>query len=600
VSERSLSVLRAALDAALVGQDEAKTGLLMALLAREHAYLEGPPGSGKTQLAEALAVSSGARVAGVHFDRDVKQTDLLGNIRIRRRPFGSGERIVRELEEGPLLRAEVAVLDDLDRAPREAIRPLLRILGQRVGLETVVATGSSPRSDACVEPLEPGARDRFAIQIRMRGLLVSGVFAQARALLDRPTGEPALPRLTPLERRELQDRVARIPLDDSVRHDLVSLVRTLAGALGREAAAVLTDRVFAGAAVRILRAHAVVRGGARVEREDLRALRLMLGARLPESARDLFDGLLAEFLKGEETRSGEMVAGLQVGQSSGPGGAGLRAARFESLPPGLESPLEGRAEERRASLSEAAEVEVLLRALGGRIERARADRGDDPGGSPRGYKPLEQMDEILDADPADAVLFVEGRLPGGPRAYRRERRNRGGSLAVLRDVSASMEGRLSRWAGEVVAGIVRSATKRRMRMGYVEFNHRAERFSEGKRFFHRRYGRLLALAGRRRSEGRTNYEAPLQAALSEFRRKPGRNRHLVMLTDGVPVLGDPHVSRQRSLARELGVQVHTVFLGLGDCPGVLDEISRETGGARFLARPGRDGRLRVRLRGASA
>jgi uncharacterized protein with von Willebrand factor type A (vWA) domain len=145
----------------------------------------------------------------------------------------------------------------------------------------------------------------------------------------------------------------------------------------------------------------------------------------------------------------------------------------------------------------------------------------------------------------------------------------------------------------VVAGLVRTGARRRMRMGYVEFNHEAERFESGGAFFHRRYRRLLALASRRRAEGRTNYEAPLQSALSELRGTAGRERHVVLLTDGVPVLGDPAVRRERRLARELGVKVHTVFLGLGECPEVLDEISRETQGLCFVARPRPDGRLTV-------
>jgi uncharacterized protein with von Willebrand factor type A (vWA) domain len=132
-----------------------------------------------------------------------------------------------------------------------------------------------------------------------------------------------------------------------------------------------------------------------------------------------------------------------------------------------------------------------------------------------------------------------------------------------------------------------------MRLGYVEFNHEAERFEAGGAFFHRRYRRLLALASRRRAEGRTNYEAPLRSALHELRRSAGRERHVVMLTDGVPVLGDPLVRRERALARELGVKVHTVFLGLGECPEVLDEISRETDGHGFAVRPQPDGRVTV-------
>jgi uncharacterized protein with von Willebrand factor type A (vWA) domain len=139
-----------------------------------------------------------------------------------------------------------------------------------------------------------------------------------------------------------------------------------------------------------------------------------------------------------------------------------------------------------------------------------------------------------------------------------------------------------------------------MRLGYVEIHHEAQRFTAGGAFFHRRYRRLLALAARRRAEGRTNYEAPLRAALGEFRGASGRERHIVLLTDGVPVLGDPAVRGERALARELGVRVHTVFLGLGECPAVLDEISRETRGLRFEARLRPDGRVTVRERASTA
>ena len=85
-------------------------------------------------------------------------------------------------------------------------------------------------------------------------------------------------------------------------------------------------------------------------------------------------------------------------------------------------------------------------------------------------------------------------------------------------------------------------------------------------------------------------------ALAEFRRRPGPNRHVLLLTDGMPVLGDPNVREERSLARAARVRVHTVFLGLGECPSVLDEISRETRGVRFAGRPTPEGRLRIHER----
>jgi hypothetical protein len=54
-----------------------------------------------------------------------------------------------------------------------------------------------------------------------------------------------------------------------------------------------------------------------------------------------------------------------------------------------------------------------------------------------------------------------------------------------------------------------------------------------------------------------------------------------MLSDGVPVVGDPHVARERALAEELGAHIHTVFLGAEATPPLLVELADETGGLCF-------------------
>ena len=167
---------------------------------------------------------------------------------------------------------------------------------------------------------------------------------------------------------------------------------------------------------------------------------------------------------------------------------------------------------------------------------------------------------------------------------------------LLRDVSASMAGSLAEWASRVVTGVVRMAARRRMRVGYVEFHHKAIAHEIAGRLLHRSYGRLGELARTTRTLGQTNYEAPLRLALEGLRGGCGRNRHIVMLTDGLPILGDPAVRAERALARRLGVSLHTVFLGGGECPMVLDQISHETGGLRFRAVPDECGRLEVRER----
>lgn len=597
--QRELSALRAALDAALVGQDSAKTGLLLALVGRQHAYLEGPPGCGKSLLAETLAARSGARVAAVRFHRDIRSSDLLGDTVLRREGTRLGERVTREIDPGPLLRAELALLDDVSRAPGEALGPLLRVLSERralgreLPLECAVATAPPPELELYSDPLEPTQLDRFAVQVRMQGLLVGRRWDEARRVIAGAASGPSEPEtgesaavLGREERWRLQRAARELPIGQTTRRGLLRLIEVLRAAAAGDGPALLTDRAFGVAAPALMRAHALLRGGERVEPEDLRAVRFMLGRRAPPSVLAGFEALLSEVIA--ETSRPTLAGQVHSGAAGRAGEAGQeRAARAEVV--GATSQLAAPRERPAA----AADAEPLLRALAGRMERGRAERDEDPAGQPRSYGPLRRLDEVFDADELDAQLWVEGRLPGSPRVFRRKRRNAGGALAVLRDVSASMEGPLASWAGQVIAGLVRRASRGRMRIGYIEFNHSAEPYRAGGAFFHRSYQRLLGYAARARAEGRTNYEAPLESALTEFRGSAGRSRHIVLLTDGVPVLGDPEVRRERALARRLGVKVHTVFLGAGLCPRVLDLLSLETGGLRFAGRRDADGRVSV-------
>ena len=51
----SIARLRSVLDSHVVGQPHVKEGILLALMTREHVYLEGPPGVAKTYTAEITA-----------------------------------------------------------------------------------------------------------------------------------------------------------------------------------------------------------------------------------------------------------------------------------------------------------------------------------------------------------------------------------------------------------------------------------------------------------------------------------------------------------------------------------------------------------------
>ncbi len=596
----SLPRLRATVDALLVGQADAKMGCLLGLLARRHVFLEGPPGCGKSALAEGVAIAAGARRALVSFHRDTSAAELLGAPILLRRSSAGRERLSLSRADGPLREAEILLLDDLSRAPGEALVPLLQILsprgpdGREAVLECAIATAVPPSPESASDPVEPAQLDRFAVQLRLRGLLSGERFREGRRVLDGSFEAHATPAIDTETRQALQNHAEKIPIPAAPRTALLVLAARLAGLRAPDGGLCVSDRSFALGAPALLRAHALLRGVEVVEPADLAAVRFMLGRRVPESLLALAEEMVEDAARGAAPGT-TSVASRARGAGSGAG----ESEQTTNAPTEESGAVRVASAARPAAAPSPADVAALLRALEGRLEPGRVERAGDPGGSPRRQARLARLDEIESADPVEALLFVDGQLPGVPRVLRRERRRAAGALAVLRDVSASMEGALGRATSQVVSGLVRLAARRRMRIGYLEFHHEAEPFEAGGAFFHRRYGRLLALAARERAEGRTSYEAPLRVALAACGPATGGERHVVLLTDGVPVVGDPAVARERGLARRLGVRIHTVFVGSGDPPPVLERIARETGGHAFVLDASALGSLRVRERGAA-
>lgn len=603
---QAIADLAAAIDSSVVGQDDAKKGLLLALIAGQHAYLEGPPGCGKSQLAWSAALAAAPQPCLLVFHRDLREADLLGDIILKRAREGDGERLRFETRPGPLLESTIAVLEDLPRAPGQALGPLLRILSERrVGsrtlpLKTAIATAPLESSDATLDPLEPSQLDRFAVQVRMTSLigqrswfLAHQVVARAARGEDRPSSPS--PGRSRLNLARLGQATAELPILEATlvayRRLLERLQQQAQRLSPQSSQALLSDRTFGQAVFPILRAHALIDRRSAVEPQDLRALRLMIAKRIPPELEPAFEELIEEASAEPKEQSHHSAAAMAMAMPA----AGLETSGEEDpernqnevsgtaaleLPEIGEPPMPARAS---AVGVETADVERLMRVLTGRLEKGRRERDDDPGGAPRRYQPLRQFDELLDCDPLEATLFAEGRLPGRPRALRRSRRNAGGALVVLRDVSSSMAGERNAWAGRVTRSLVDAAAHQRARIAYIEFHHRALPRETGGRLLSRRYRQVREQATVAQPLGQTSYEEPLRLALETLRGRRGHNRHIVMLTDGLPITGDTQVRRERALARRLGVSVHTVFIGDGDVPTVLDEISRETGGLRFQA-----------------
>ena len=301
--------LRELLDRHVVGHDDAKQALLLALVCREHVYLEGPPGSAKTRMAEIAARGASLGFFFYQMHRDTRLAELVGDIVLERRPLADaeGERIHQAIEPGGILTADICVLDDISRAPGEALNVLLRVLNERkfgerpIPLLTAIATSNPLRDEYYNEPLDPANLDRFALQLRVSGLIQGGDRAQARELVDRfadgnvveqPEPEPVLSRA---ELDTAHAGLARVEVPSAEKDRLIEFLRRLVVDYDcDETNSLLTDRSFLVKAVKLLRGRALLAGRARVERGDLAVLSQMTTFRVPEEVQLKVPELIGE------------------------------------------------------------------------------------------------------------------------------------------------------------------------------------------------------------------------------------------------------------------------------------------------------------------
>ena len=622
----SIARLRAALDVVVVGQDDAKTALALAWLAREHALLIGPSGCGKSALAEAALAAAGGPAARVAFHRDTRAAELLGEVALVRTlhagapgsPDGA-ERLALRALPGSLARAAYWLLDDLERAPGEALAPLLRMLGEREGpggplpLATAIATLQPRAQSRHADPPEPAQLDRFALQVRMRGLALSADATLAATLLAReggppppeetrsdlanlqidPAGTGSDPNFLSTERKRTPAdgsaaAVDAVSLPDSVLADWLALWRRIARLAQGAGAPPPSDRVVSAPGLAVLRAHALLDARSEAARADLRAARFMLAARVPEALLRAAEQLV------ERSAAGELAPPATTPRAGRalPGSAGRPArqpdARMREVEGGAARPVTTSARHR----PEPADVSRLVRALEGHLDRAKAERAPDPGGSPRGARLCAASRTPPTRTPSSALLFIEGRAgPAAPRVYRRERRNAGGALArAARRLGVdggprSRAGR-ARWS----PALVRAARAGACAWATSSSTTRPSASPRAARSSTAATGALLALRRAPPRRGPHELRGAAARALAELRAH-GRARAPRGAAD-----------RRRARARrsrgarasarwpaELGVKVHTVFLGAGRVPRTCSTRSR----ARREGRASRRGRGRT-------
>jgi MoxR-like ATPase len=307
LARERIHAVAAQLDAFVVGHDEAKRALVLALVCREHIYLEGPPGAAKTRMAEVAARAAGLGFFFYQLHRDTRLAELVGDTVLERAPLASGgERIAQRTLPGGIATAEVCVLDDISRAPGEALNVLLRLLQERklgdtpIPLMTAIATSNPQRDEYYNEPLDPANLDRFALQLRVPGLLGADDLAPARELIERAASGALAddPRANAVCDRGALDvafaGVARVAVPPRTRDALLEVLRILRAEYGcDETNSLLTDRTFLVKAVKLLRGSAWLAGRGEVASDDLAVLRWITTFRVPEEAHEKIEEVIA-------------------------------------------------------------------------------------------------------------------------------------------------------------------------------------------------------------------------------------------------------------------------------------------------------------------
>jgi MoxR-like ATPase len=246
----------------LVGREREELAVKLALVARQHAVLIGPPGTAKSLLVETIAGAAGLRVFKLLMSPFTTDTDLYGPTDVKAL---TQEGRYRRLVDGFLPTAEVAFLDEIFKASRAILNSLLRIMNERrfmveapYEIEVPLVSVLSGANE--IPPPELSAiYDRFLIRAPVRYLqrTESNLMSLLKFGLN---GVPAFPV------RDMWAVFDRVIVPDEILRLIVAIVFEL-----EKEGIVVSDRRIRQS-VDVLKASAVLNGRDVVERSDLLAL----------------------------------------------------------------------------------------------------------------------------------------------------------------------------------------------------------------------------------------------------------------------------------------------------------------------------------------
>jgi MoxR-like ATPase len=266
---QKMEAVRAEVARAVVGQEDLVIHVLVAVLARGHVLLEGPPGLGKTLLVRTLGEVLGCETKRIQFTPDLMPSDVTGG------NVWSQARSNFEFLPGPVF-TQLLLGDEINRAPAKTQSALLEAMQERsVTVDgatrslpepfLVIAT-QNPIESQGTYPLPEAQLDRFLFKLEVRA---PGRAVEKAILTNHLQGfdATALARLglkrltTAAELLHLQQQVRQVRVDDSLLDYITEIVgrtrehraiyfgasprASIALLLGAQALAAVEGRAFA-------------------------------------------------------------------------------------------------------------------------------------------------------------------------------------------------------------------------------------------------------------------------------------------------------------------------------------------------------------------
>ena len=219
------------------GQSAAIKKLLAAFASGGHVLLEDYPGTGKTTLSKALALSVDAQFKRIQFTPDLLPSDILGV------SIFDQKQNAFHLHKGPIF-TNILLVDEINRASPRTQSALLEAMaeaqvsidGKRHQLEDlffVIAT-QNPVESRGTYPLPEAQMDRFAVQFSL-GYIAPD--EEVTVLSDQGRSHP-IDTIAPCVSMEdvlrLKDQVKHVRISDELKRYIVDIVQATRTASGVE------------------------------------------------------------------------------------------------------------------------------------------------------------------------------------------------------------------------------------------------------------------------------------------------------------------------------------------------------------------------------